>query len=256
MHQQSLKANHTTATSTRAAAAAAAVDDPHDMGTPDRELLTHLRLERRLLQMERDFLQRALTQVPETVSIKVSTARANDEVAERQLLAQYAVALARMKSEGTAAGRKRNAGGALSSGQNISSSHTKGVVAGGKKKPAAGNSSSSGGGATTMKTTTTTSTSTAAQECKPNKSNQGKNHSAASVAETGQPEKKNTLKPAPPPQQQQQQETESGEQACRRLEAEVEQRIAETRQRKEDLEALLKNLKAVVQSFLEKAGAM
>lgn len=66
---------------------------------PDRALLTHLRLEKKLLEMQIDFLQQTKSSIPETVAFKVSTAKANDEADERNLLARYLQALQKLQLE-------------------------------------------------------------------------------------------------------------------------------------------------------------
>lgn len=64
---------------------------------PDRALLTHLQLEKKLLEMQIDFLQQTKCSIPETVAFKVSTAKANDEANERHILARYLHALQKVK---------------------------------------------------------------------------------------------------------------------------------------------------------------
>lgn len=60
------------------------------------DLLNHLRLENQLLLLECQHLRQLSSTVPEVVTGKLSTARANAAIRERQLLASYVEALEKL----------------------------------------------------------------------------------------------------------------------------------------------------------------
>eukprot|EP00796_Vickermania_ingenoplastis_P008145 gene8145-biopygen5485 len=173
---------------------AATVSLTQAAGTPDRALLQHLRLERQLLQLEQQFLLGSL-KVPETVSVKVCTARENDAATERTLLARYAEALKAAK----AAPPPLNSSAAAAPVKRIP-----------------GKAGAAKAGAATRSSPSATSAS------KP-------------------------LPPPPPPKQQ----AKEHEEVCRRLENEVQQRLTQTIQRRDELEQVLQSLKSVVQGFMK-----
>lgn len=164
--------------------------------------LEHLRLERQLLLLEKDFLSRSRAIVPASVSQKVSTARANEGSTERLLLARYVESLKELQRSKAST------------------------------KPAA--SATAAGKRGTGKAAAATSAPSSGKSTQPSRLSKQPGEPAGKKAQA-----------VPPP-------TVSHAEALTRIEAEVEEHIQRSLQRREELEKLLCSLKQIVRSILDK----
>lgn len=198
--------------------------------TPDRALLIHLRLEKKLLEMEKEFLHQTLSSIPETVAFKVSTARASSEAEERLLLARYLQALQTYKFE------KKNAENAKKNDTTKKRSNASGAAGDGKKTPQKKVQVVARGVGGSPTTVTTRSGKHEEEEnfTKGRRVSDGKKSKISTNIDT----KKEV--PSTP---------SAAEESLRRLEEEMREHAKQAQRKKEELDRILEELKGTVKTF-------
>lgn len=198
--------------------------------TPDRALLIHLRLEKKLLEMEKEFLHQTLSSIPETVAFKVSTVRASAEAEERLLLARYLQALQTYQLE------KKNAENTKKNDKTNKKSKASSSVCDGKKaveKKVLGAVRGVGG-------TPTTVTTRSGRHKEEDNLTKGKRVSA---------DKKSKVSSNTPTQKEVPIASSAAEDSLRRLEEEMREHAKQAQIRKEELDRILVELKGTVTAF-------